>query len=128
VRARWRFRSSGESGSDSISAAVAVWTCGRVHAGCFPPQPLGLAGEEQVTDLRDEEMSFQGPIAGLSRILCQAEFASAGESHQFRCFGMRSSNRIAKWFRASIHFGFGLVHFFGRRKREKKGSGLLGTH
>ena len=48
VRARWLWRSSGESGSDSISAAVAVWTCGRVHSGFPPPQPLGLAGEEQV--------------------------------------------------------------------------------
>ena len=63
MRPRWRWRSSGESGSDSISAAVAAWTCGSVHSGFFPPQPLSLAGEEQVADLRDEEMSFQGGIA-----------------------------------------------------------------
>ena len=63
MRARWRCRSFGERGSDSISAAVAVWTCGSVHAGFFPPQPLGLAGEEQVADLRDQQMSFEGGIA-----------------------------------------------------------------
>jgi hypothetical protein len=26
--------------------------------------------------------------------------------------GMRSSNMIAKWFSASLHFGIGNVHFF----------------
>ena len=48
---------------------------------------------------------------GLSETLCQAESASEGESHQFRCLGIRSSNRIAKWFRAPFHFGIGMAHF-----------------
>ena len=74
ARSRTRCRAAGGRGSDAISAWVAKWTCGSVTSGFFPPQPLGLAGEEQVADLRDQQMSFEGRIAPDLEVR-QAQFA-----------------------------------------------------
>ena len=47
------------SGSVSIKAFVAMWTCGNVISGFFPPQPLRLTCEKQMADLRNQQMTFQ---------------------------------------------------------------------
>ena len=43
----------------SISASAAVRTWQIVTSGFFPPQPFGLFGQEQMTELGDEEMPTQ---------------------------------------------------------------------
>ena len=48
---------------------------------------------------------------GLSGILCHALSAEVCMIDQ-ESFGIRPSKRIAKWFKASFHFGIGIVHFF----------------
>ena len=52
---------------------MAVRTWQRVISGFFPPEPLGLAGQEQVADLGDGEMFHQGVVlANLE--MAQAQF------------------------------------------------------
>ena len=55
-------RSGGLSGRASSSALVASRTWQIVTSGFFFPQPLRLAGEEQVTDLRDAQVPEHGDI------------------------------------------------------------------
>src|SRR5580698_2312743 len=48
--------------SELTSALAASRTWQSVMAGFFPPEPLGLAGQEQMTDQRDREVPHQSLI------------------------------------------------------------------
>ena len=101
-RARWLMKVS--------EALTTSWqACQRVMSSVNSPSQPSLSMKRWAVILA---RAAECGMRGLSVILCQAEFASAGGSHQFRCLGRRSSKRIAKWFRASFHFGIGIVHFF----------------
>ena len=62
MRCSLRRRGWGGNGRLSITALMAVWTWGNVTSGFFPPQPLRLAGQEQVADLCDQLMSLERGI------------------------------------------------------------------
>src|ERR1051326_8243290 len=73
TRSRRCRRSRGGSDRASMSALAAVRTWHRVISGFFPPQPLGLLGQEEVTQLRDEQVSLEGMVLAHFKVR-QAEF------------------------------------------------------
>ena len=46
-----------DNASSKASAAVRTWQIVTPLPPFFPPQPQALSGEEQVTDLREQEMA-----------------------------------------------------------------------
>jgi len=55
-------RLRGVRGRASIKALAAARTWHRVISGFFPPQPLGLAGQEKMADLSDRQVSHDGVV------------------------------------------------------------------
>ena len=70
-----------------------------------------VVGADAAFQHLDDERSLRAVAQGLSGILCQAGIAEVVVG-QLSVFGIRSSKRMAKWLRASFHFGMGIVHFF----------------
>src|SRR5207249_11005201 len=62
ARSRTRSRWSASNGSVLTSALAASRTWLSVINGFFPPQPLGLAGQEQMTDHADVPVAHHGLI------------------------------------------------------------------
>lgn len=71
TRSRWAVRVWASKESVVISAVAASRTWLKVTAGFFPPQPLGLAGQEQMANDRDV------PVAHQSLILANLEMREA---------------------------------------------------
>src|SRR5262249_52448082 len=57
TRCRWRVRFSTSNGSVLTRALAASRTWLSVIAGFFPPQPLGLAGQEEMTHHGDVQVA-----------------------------------------------------------------------
>src|SRR5438045_4054738 len=72
--AKRAFWSSAFSGSASSSALLASRTWQIVTSGFFSPQPLGLAGQEQMTDLREAQVPQHRRVLAALEV-AQAQFA-----------------------------------------------------